>query len=434
MFDSKDLERKKLSELYEIAKGLSIENYEDLRKKDLISKILEHQAEQNGVKFCEGVLEIIEQEKEGEKGRKSIFGFLRKKEKNYAPSDDDIYVSYATIKSFGLREGDHVVGYAKRLKEGDKSMALTQVERINGKSPDEIKNRPFFEDLTPFYPSRKFNLEIPSENDMSMRIVDLFVPIGMGQRGLIVSPPRAGKTVLLQKIANSILKNHRDEVKIIVLLIDERPEEVTDFKRNVDADEIISSTFDMPADRHTKVSEIVLERAKRLVELGENVVILLDSLTRLARAYNVVTPHSGRTLSGGIDSTALIKPKRFFGAARNIEGGGSLTVIATALIETGSRMDEVIFEEFKGTGNMELVLDRKLADRRIFPAIDLNKSGTRREELLLDKEVLKRVWAIRKVLSELDPIDAMVQLQTKMQIYNSNPEFIAHVFDEFVEV
>jgi transcription termination factor Rho len=434
MLDAKDLEKKKLSELYEIARDLSIENYEEMRKKELISKILEYQAEQNGVKYCDGVLEIIEQEKEGEKGRKSIFGFLRKKEKNYAPSDDDIYVSYSNIRTYGLREGDHVIGYAKRIKEGDRSMALTQIERINGRAPEEIKTRAQFEDLIPFYPTRKFNLELPNENDMSMRIVDLFIPVGMGQRGLIVSPPRAGKTVLLQKIANSILKNHRDEVKLIVLLIDERPEEVTDFKRNVDADEVISSTFDMPADRHTKVAEIVLERAKRLVELGENVIILLDSLTRLARAYNVVTPHSGRTLSGGIDSTALVKPKKFFGAARNIEGGGSLTIIATALIETGSRMDEVIFEEFKGTGNMELVLDRKLADRRIFPAIDLNKSGTRREELLLKEQVLKRIWAIRKVLSELDPIDAMVQLQTKMQIYTNNTEFIEHVYDEFVEV
>ncbi|MEO0198390.1 MAG: transcription termination factor Rho [candidate division WOR-3 bacterium] len=434
MFDPKELEKKKLSELYEIARELNIENYEELRKKDLISKIIEHQAEQNGVKYCEGVLEIIEQEKEGERGRKSIFGFLRKKEKNYAPSDDDIYVSYSMIKTYGLREGDHVTGFAKKVKEGDKSMALTEIDKINGKSPEEIKNRPQFEDLTPFYPTRKFNLEIPNENDMSLRIVDLFVPIGMGQRGLIVSPPRAGKTILLQKIANAILKNHRDEVRLIVLLIDERPEEVTDFKRNVPADEIISSTFDMPAERHTKVSEIVLERAKRLVELGENVVILLDSLTRLARAYNVVTPHSGRTLSGGIDSTALVKPKKFFGAARNIEGGGSLTVIATALIETGSRMDEVIFEEFKGTGNMELVLDRKLADRRIFPAIDLNKSGTRREELLLKENVLKRIWVIRKFLSELDPIDAMVQLQNKMQVYNSNSEFIERVYDDFVEV
>jgi len=434
MFDAKELEKKKLSELYEIARGLSIENYEDMRKKELISKILENQAEQNGVKYCEGVLEVIEQEKEGEKGRKSIFGFLRKKTKNYAPSDDDIYVSYSNIRTYGLKEGDHITGYARKVKEGDRSMALTQIDKINGRNPEEVRSRPQFEDLIPFYPTKKFRLEVPNENDMSMRIVDLFIPVGMGQRGLIVSPPRAGKTVLLQKIANSILKNHRDEVKLIVLLIDERPEEVTDFKRNVDADEVISSTFDMPADRHAKVAEIVLERAKRLVELNENVVILLDSLTRLARAYNVVTPHSGRTLSGGIDSTALVKPKKFFGAARNIEGGGSLTIIATALIETGSRMDEVIFEEFKGTGNLELVLDRKLADRRIFPAIDLNKSGTRREELLLNEQVLKRVWAIRKVLSELDPIDAMVQLQTKMQIYTNNNEFIEHVYDEFVEV
>ncbi|MGB9824201.1 MAG: transcription termination factor Rho [Candidatus Hydrothermia bacterium] len=434
MFDAKELEKKKLSELYEIARDLNIDNYEELRKKDLIAKILEHQAELNGVKYCEGVLEIIEQEKEGERGRKSIFGFLRKKEKNYSPSDDDIYVSYSMIKSYGLREGDHITGVAKKLKEGDKSMALTEISSINGRNTEEIRNRPQFEELTPFYPTRKFNLEVLNENDMSLRIVDLFVPIGMGQRGLIVSPPRAGKTVLLQKIANAILRNHRDEVKLIVLLIDERPEEVTDFKRNVPADEIISSTFDMPAERHTKVSEIVLERAKRLVELGENVIILLDSLTRLTRAYNVVTPHSGRTLSGGIDSTALIKPKKFFGAARNIEGGGSLTIIATALIETGSRMDEVIFEEFKGTGNMELVLDRKLADRRIFPAIDLNKSGTRREELLLKENVLKRIWVIRKFLSELDPIDAMVQLQNKMQVYNSNAEFIENVYEDFAEV
>jgi len=416
VFEVKDLESKRVTELYKIAKELEIPNYHNYRKKELITKIVEAQAEKEGLKYVEGVLQILEDQ--------GGFGFIRLKKYNYAPSSEDIYVSHSQIKKLGLRSGDFIQGFARPPREGEKNLALVKAELVNGYPWEKAKERPTFEELTPFYPTRKFALEVPNPEDLSMRIVDLFVPIGMGQRGLIVSPPRAGKTVLLQQMANSILTNHGDHVKLIVLLIDERPEEVTDFKRKVPADEIISSTFDMPADRHTHVAEIVLERAKRLVELGENVVILLDSLTRLARAYNVVTPHSGRTLSGGIDSTALIKPKKFFGSARNIEEGGSLTIIATALIETGSRMDEVIFEEFKGTGNMELVLDRKLADRRIFPAIDLNKSGTRREELLLPKDVLNKVWVLRKILSEMNPIEAMEFLQEKMRITSSNKEFL----------
>jgi len=313
-------------------------------------------------------------------------------------------------------------GIVRPPKDNERFPALVKLELVNGQPPEKIKVRPQFEKLTPFYPTERIHLEVPDAEDLSMRIVDLFVPIGKGQRGLIVSPPRAGKTVLLQQIANSITKNH-PEIQLIILLIDERPEEVTDFKRRVQA-EVISSTFDQPAEKHTHVAEIVLEKAKRQVELGRDVVILLDSLTRLARAYNVVTPHSGRTLTGGIDSTALIKPKKFFGSARKIEEGGSLTIIATALIETGSRMDEVIFEEFKGTGNMELVLDRKLADRRIFPAIDLNRSGTRREELLLSKEELNKVWILRKVLSEMNPVEAMEFLQDKMKLTPNNAEFL----------
>ncbi|RKZ01647.1 MAG: transcription termination factor Rho, partial [Candidatus Hydrothermota bacterium] len=350
------------------------------------------------------------------------FGFLRFPEHNYQPSAEDIYVSPSQIKRFALRVGDEIGGLVRPPKEGERFPALVKVLSVNDDDPEKSRSRPIFERLTPFYPTERFRLERPDDNDLSMRIVDLFVPMGKGQRGLIVSPPRAGKTVLLQKIANSIVKNH-PEVILIILLIDERPEEVTDFKRQVNA-QVISSTFDQPAERHTHVAEIVLERAKRLVELGKDVVILLDSLTRLARAYNVVTPHSGRTLTGGIDSTALIKPKKFFGSARNIEEGGSLTIIATALIETGSKMDEVIFEEFKGTGNMELVLDRRLADRRIFPAIDLNRSGTRREELLLSQEELNKVWVLRKVLSEMDPVEAMEFLIQKMKLTATNQEFI----------
>ena len=408
-----ELRKKKIAELYEIAKQLNIVNYSSYRKEELIKRILDAEAEKDGKQFREGVLEIHQD---------GGFGFLRLKEYNYNPSPHDIYVSPSQIKKFGLRPGDEISGFVRPPKESEKFPALIKIEAVNGLQPEEIRNRPAFEKLTPFYPTEKINLEVPDAEDLSMRIVDLFVPIGKGQRGLIVSPPRAGKTVLLQQIANSIKRNH-PEIYLIILLIDERPEEVTDFKRKVEA-EVISSTFDQPAEKHTHVAEVVLERAKRLVEVGKDVVILLDSLTRLARAYNVVTPHSGRTLTGGIDSTALIKPKKFFGSARNIEEGGSLTIIATALIETGSRMDDVIFEEFKGTGNMELVLDRKLADRRIFPAIDLNKSGTRREELLLPKDVLNKVWILRKVLSEMNPVEAMEFLQEKMRLTVSNSEFL----------
>ncbi len=408
-----ELRSKKIAELYEIAKQLNIVNYSSYKKDELIKKILDAQAEKDGKQFREGVLEIHQD---------GGFGFLRLREYNYNPSPQDIYVSPSQIKKFGLRPGDEISGFVRPPKEGEKFPALIKIEAVNGIPPEEIRNRPSFEKLTPFYPTEKINLEVPDAEDLSMRIVDLFVPIGKGQRGLIVSPPRAGKTVLLQQIANSIKRNH-PEIYLIILLIDERPEEVTDFKRKVEA-EVISSTFDQPAEKHTHVAEVVLERAKRLVEVGKDVVILLDSLTRLARAYNVVTPHSGRTLTGGIDSTALIKPKKFFGSARNIEEGGSLTIIATALIETGSRMDDVIFEEFKGTGNMELVLDRRLADRRIFPAIDLNKSGTRREELLLPKDVLNKVWILRKVLSEMNPVEAMEFLQEKMRLTVNNAEFL----------
>lgn len=408
----KELKEKKITELYEIAKELGIPQYSSYRKNELIMKILDAQAKREGLSFREGVLEILP----------DGFGFLRLGEHNYYPSSDDIYVSPSQIKRFGLRTGDIISGLVRPPKEGERFPALVKVELVCGEPPERAKERPIFEKLTPFYPTEKIKLEVPNVDDLSMRIVDLFVPIGKGQRGLIVSPPRAGKTVLLQQIANSIVRNH-PEITLIILLIDERPEEVTDFKRQVEA-EVVSSTFDQPADRHVHVAEIVLEKAKRLVEMGRDVVILLDSITRLARAHNVVTPHSGRTLTGGIDSTALIKPKKFFGSARNIEEGGSLTIIATALIETGSRMDEVIFEEFKGTGNMELVLDRKLADRRIFPAIDLNKSGTRREEFLLPQEVLNKVWVIRKVLSEMNPVEAMEFLQEKMRLTKNNEEFL----------
>lgn len=407
-----DLKSKKMAELYELAKSLKIPNYSSYRKEELIQKILDTKAKEEGLSYKEGILQILP----------DGFGFLRFPEHNYQPSAEDIYVSPSQIKRFALRVGDEIGGLVRPPKEGERFPALVKVLSVNDDDPEKSRSRPIFERLTPFYPTERFRLERPDDNDLSMRIVDLFVPMGKGQRGLIVSPPRAGKTVLLQKIANSIVKNH-PEVILIILLIDERPEEVTDFKRQVNA-QVISSTFDQPAERHTHVAEIVLERAKRLVELGKDVVILLDSLTRLARAYNVVTPHSGRTLTGGIDSTALIKPKKFFGSARNIEEGGSLTIIATALIETGSKMDEVIFEEFKGTGNMELVLDRRLADRRIFPAIDLNRSGTRREELLLSQEELNKVWVLRKVLSEMDPVEAMEFLIQKMKLTATNQEFI----------
>jgi transcription termination factor Rho len=408
-----ELKEKKLHELQEIAKELGIKSFSNMKKEELVYEIMRQIAKKEGADFREGILEIHQ---EG-------YGFLRSPKNNYLQGQEDVYVSLSQIKRFGLRTGDRIAGLIKIPTEMDgKYPALVKIESINGRTPEEIKKRPFFDDLTPFFPEEKFKLEREDEENYSMRVVDLFTPIGKGQRGLIVSPPRAGKTVLLQEIAKSIRKNH-PEVYLIILLIDERPEEVTDWKRKVDA-EIISSTFDEPAERHAQVSQIVLEKAKRMVELGENVAILLDSLTRMTRAYNVLAPHSGRTMSGGLDATALHMPKKFFGSARNIENGGSLTIIATCLIETGSRMDDVIYEEFKGTGNMEIILDRRLSDKRIFPAIDLKRSGTRREELLLSQNVLNKVWILRKILSEMTPDEAMEFLLQKMKLYKTNEEFL----------
>jgi transcription termination factor Rho len=416
----RELMEKKVAELYALAKEMEIPYYASLRKHELVKKILEKKAQERGLLLVEGALDITNDN----------YGFLRQQDNDYTSGPGDIYVSASQINRFGLRTGDYVTGYARTPRDREKYPALIKIEEVNGQPPEQARGRPHFDRLTPFYPTERLRLEIPEENDPNLRIVDLFVPIGKGQRGLIVSPPRAGKTVLLQKIAHAILRNH-PEVEVIVLLIDERPEEVTDFERQVDA-LVVSSTFDQPAERHAKVAEMVLERAKRLVEYKKDVVILLDSLTRLARAYNVITPHSGRTLSGGIDSTALIKPKKFFGSARKIEEGGSLTIIATALIETGSRMDDVILEEFKGTGNMELILDRRLADRRIFPAIDLNRSGTRREELLLPEDALKKIWLFRKILSGKDPVDAMETLLQHILTTRTNREFLERI-PELVE-
>ncbi|MBX7043948.1 MAG: transcription termination factor Rho [Ignavibacteria bacterium] len=407
-----DLKSKKVSELIQIAKGLDVSGYSDLKKQELIFKIIEAQTKKDGFAFAIGVLEVLP----------DGYGFLRSADYNYLPSPDDIYVSPSQIKKFLLRTGDTVSGQVRPPKEGERFFALLKVEAVNYESPDIVRDRILFDNLTPLYPEERINLEV-NPGEYSMRIMDLFTPIGKGQRGLIVSPPKSGKTILLQTLANSITKNH-PEVHLIVLLIDERPEEVTDMERHVNA-EVISSTFDEPPERHVQVSEIVLQKAKRLIEARKDVVILLDSITRLARAHNTVIPHSGKILSGGVDANALHKPKRFFGAARNIDEGGSLTIIATALIETGSRMDEVIFEEFKGTGNMEIVLDRRLSDRRVFPAIDLNKSGTRKEELLLPSDVLTRVWLLRKLLSDYNPIEAMEFLLDKMKGTKSNKEFLA---------
>jgi len=409
----RELKQKKLSELYEIAKQMSIEGYENMKREELIKKIIERTPTEDGFVFKEGLLDIVE----------GSYGFLRMSHQNFQPSQDDVYVSPMIIRKFKLKEGDMIAGFAKIPKEGEKYHSLVKIETINDIELDKITERRDFEKLTPFYPTQKINLEIPGDEDLSRRIIDLFIPIGKGQRGLIVSPPRAGKTVLLQKIAQSIVINH-PEIYLIILLIDERPEEVTDMKRLVPEAEIYYSTFDQPAEKHVYISDIVLERSKRLAEMGMDVVILLDSITRLTRAHNVVAPHSGRTMTGGLDATAIIKPKKFFGAARSLEEGGSLTIIATALIETGSRMDDIIYEEFKGTGNMEIVLDRKLADRRIFPAIDLNRSGTRREEFLLPKEVLEKVWALRKAISSKDPVDAMEFIINKMKRTSSNKEFL----------
>ncbi len=406
-----DLKKKSMSELMELAKEYNIENPSGMRKQELIFSILQSCASQNGYIYGEGVLEILP----------DGFGFLRSPLYSYMPGPDDIYVSPSQIRKFGLRKGDVVSGQIRPPKEGERYFALIRVEKVGYADPNESKNLVLFDNLIPIYPDEKFSLENGSEN-YSARVIDLLIPIGKGQRGLIVAPPRTGKTMLLQTIANSIMVNH-PEVYLIVLLIDERPEEVTDMERTVRG-EVISSTFDEPPQRHVQVAEMVIEKAKRLVERGYDVIILLDSLTRLGRAYNAITPASGRVLSGGLDANALQRPKRFFGAARNIEKGGSLTIIATALIDTGSRMDEVIFEEFKGTGNMEIYLDRYLAEKRVFPAIDLNRSGTRKEELLLDADVLNKVWILRKVLSTMNPIEAMEFLLDKMKGTKNNKEFL----------
>jgi transcription termination factor Rho len=409
--DISELKSKKIVELNEIAKELGIAEYSDLRKQELIFKILEAQTAKDGLSFSRGVLEVLP----------DGYGFLRSSDYNYLPSPDDIYVSPSQIKKFSLRTGDFVSGQVRPPKEGERFFALLRVEAVNGLAPEGIRERTLFDNLVPVYPTKKISLE-SAPGEYSMRVVDMLAPIGKGQRGLIVSPPKSGKTILLQKIANSITRNH-PEIKLIVLLIDERPEEVTDMERSVQG-EVISSTFDEPADRHVQVADMVIEKAKRMVEANEHVVILLDSITRLARAHNIVVPHSGRILSGGVDSNALHKPKRFFGAARNTEDGGSLTIIATALIDTGSRMDDVIFEEFKGTGNMELVLNRDLSDRRIFPAIDVNRSGTRREDLLLKEDDLAKIWILRKILSEFSPVEAMEFLLDKIRGTKNNKDFL----------
>ncbi len=406
-----ELKTKTISDLLTIAQELDLQGTSGLRKQELIFKILEAQTEKNGLIFAEGVLEILP---EG-------YGFLRSPDYNYLPGPDDIYVSPSQIKRFDLRTGDTISGQVRPPKEGERYFALLRVEAVNFESPEVAKEKILFDNLTPLYPEEKFSLETKA-SDVSTRIIDLLAPVGKGQRGLIVSPPRAGKTILLQKLANAIVENH-PEVVLIVLLIDERPEEVTDMKRTVKG-EVVSSTFDEPAERHVQVADMVIEKAKRLVEHKKDVVILLDSITRLARAHNTVVPHSGKILSGGVDANALQRPKRFFGAARNVEEGGSLTIMATALIETGSRMDEVIFEEFKGTGNMELVLDRKIADKRIFPALDINRSGTRKEELLLKGDVLQRVWILRKFLNELNPVEAIEFLIQKIGDTKTNKKFL----------
>ncbi|MGD2028450.1 MAG: transcription termination factor Rho [Desulfobacterales bacterium] len=405
------LKEKKISELALLAKDFKIDGAAGMRKQDLIFALLQAEIEKTGLIFGEGTLEILP----------DGFGFLRAPNYNYLPGPDDIYVSPSQIRRFNLRTGDTVSGQIRQPKETERYFALLKVEAVNYEDPEVSREKILFDNLTPLYPDRKILLECDSDN-YSMRIMDLLTPTGFGQRGLIVSPPRSGKTMLLQSIANSISTNHKDIV-LFVLLIDERPEEVTDMERSVDG-EVISSTFDEPAERHVQVAEMVIEKSKRLVEHKKDVVILLDSITRLARAYNSVIPPSGKILSGGVDSNALQRPKRFFGAARNIEEGGSLTIIATALVDTGSRMDEVIFEEFKGTGNMEIQLDRRLADKRVFPAIDIKKSGTRKEELLLDQETLTRVWILRKLLSSLNPVDSLEFLLDKMNGTKNNQDFL----------
>ena len=410
--DIAELRNNTVAELHDLAEELNIPNYSDLRKQDLIFQIQKGLLARDETLWAEGVLEILS---EG-------YGFLRSQSWNYLYSPDDIYVSPSQIKRFELRTGDTVLGQVRPPKSGEKYLALLKVESINGDDPEVAKSRTAFDNLRPKYPEKRLTLEAPG-GEIAMRVVDLISPIGMGQRGLIVSPPKAGKTTLLQQVANAISNNH-PEVTLIVLLIDERPEEVTEMQENVRA-EVISSTFDEPASRHTQVAEMVLEKAKRLVEHGQEVVILLDSITRLARAYNVLAPHSGKILSGGVDANALHKPKRFFGSARNILDGGSLTIIATALVDTGSRMDEVIFEEFKGTGNMELILDRQISDKRIFPAIDLNRSGTRKEELLLSQTELNRVYLLRNFLADMPAAEAVEFLLDRMRRFETNADFLA---------
>ena len=407
-----ELKDMSIAKLTQVAKDLSVAGATGMRKQELIFQILKAQTEQSGFIFSEGVLEVLP----------DGFGFLRAPDYNYLPGPDDIYVSPSQIRKFDLQTGDTVSGQIRPPKEGERYFALIKVEAVNFEAPEQARDKIFFENLTPLYPEERIRLESEAPN-LSARVMDLMTPIGKGQRGLIVAAPRTGKTMLLQNIAQSIVKNH-PEVYLIVLLIDERPEEVTDMQRSVDG-EVISSTFDEPAQRHVQVAEMVIEKAKRLVEHRKDVVILLDSVTRLARAYNTVIPPSGKVLSGGLDSNALQKPKRFFGAARNIEEGGSLTIMATALVDTGSRMDDVIFEEFKGTGNMEIHLDRKLVDKRVFPAIDIQKSGTRKEELLLSGDDLNRVWVLRKVLNPLSPVEAMELLLDKMGKTRSNADFLA---------
>jgi len=401
-----------MNDLHKLARDEGVEEYTGLKKSDLIFRIIRQRAKASGAMYGEGVAEILP----------DGFGFLRSPRYSYMPCPDDIYVSPSQIRRFGIRTGNIVSGQIRPPKEGERYFALLKVEAINHEDPEQLRDTVVFDDLTPLFPDERLKLETESDG-VEMRVVDLLTPIGKGQRGLIVAPPRSGKTVLLQMIANSVAVNH-PECYIIVLLIDERPEEVTEMERSVRG-EVISSTFDEPASRHVQVAEMVIEKARRMVEYGKDVVILLDSITRLGRAYNTEVPHSGKILSGGVDANALQKPKRFFGAARNIEEGGSLTILATALIETGSRMDDVIYEEFKGTGNMDLYLDRRLYDRRVFPAIDITRSGTRKEELLLDPEVVKKLWVLRKVLNDMNPIEAMELLVEKMKKTKANADFLA---------
>jgi transcription termination factor Rho len=407
-----ELKLKKIDELVKLAKKLKVEGFSSLRKQELIFAILQAQADKEGNLRGSGVLEILP----------DGFGFLRAPDYNYLPGPDDIYVSPSQIRRLSLRTGDVIDGLVRAPKEGERYFALLKVESVNFDPPEAAKQKTLFGNLTPLHPNEKINLEWQPDN-YSMRIMDMFAPIGKGQRGLLVSPPRTGKTVLMQKIANSIVRNHK-EIYLIVLLIDERPEEVTEMQRTVKAAEVVSSTFDEPPQRHIQVAEMVIEKAKRLVEHKKDVVILLDSITRLARAYNTVTPASGKILSGGVEANALHRPKRFFGAARNIEEGGSLSILATALIETGSKMDDVIFEEFKGTGNMELILDRKMSDKRIFPAIDIKRSGTRKEDLLLRDDILNRVWILRKLLTSMNPADGMDFLIDKLKHQKTNEDFL----------